>query len=49
MNNENNVEKKNYRNDKTIIFIIIGLVLLVGMTFGVTYAFFNYARVGEER
>lgn len=48
MNNENNVEKKNYRNDKTIIFIIIGLVLLVGMTFGVTYAFFNYAKVGEE-
>ena len=41
-------KKDKKKNNKNFVLSIIGLVLIVGITFGVTYAFFNYTRVGEE-
>ncbi len=37
-------EKK--KNQKKIMLIIIGIVILIGMAEGVTYSFFNYTRTG---
>ncbi len=49
MDNENLLVKKNKgRYNKKFILSIIGVVLIIGITFGITYSFFNYTREGEE-
>ena len=46
---EKNMENKNENLiNKKILFSIIGLVLIIGITSGVTYAFFNYTKTGSE-
>ena len=45
---ENNRLKNESLNHKKILLSIIGLFILIGITFGVTYAFFNYTKTGEE-
>ena len=48
MDDENILVKKNEKRSKRIVLSIIGIALVVGLTFGVTYAFFNYTRTGSN-
>ncbi len=34
------------QNRKRIVLIVIGFIVLISLTFGITYAFFNYTRTG---
>lgn len=44
---ENNKLIKN-ENKMKIILTVVGILLIIGITTGVTYAFFNYTKTGEE-
>ena len=48
MDHDNILVKKENKNNKKIILGVIGLLIMVGATFGATYAFFNYTRTGTN-
>ena len=48
MDDNNILVKKENKNKKKIILGVIGLLIMVGATFGITYAFFNYTRTGTN-
>ena len=48
MDDNNILVKKEEKKNSKVVLSLIGLLITVGITFGVTYAFFNYTRTGSN-
>ena len=47
MEEENKLVKKEKNNGSELLLGILGIILIIGLTFGITYAFFNYTKTGS--